>query len=159
MSASPPSSAQADSTARPTQMTHLILHVADTESTLDFWCAGLGATLESDEEMEAPALDAIFGRKGVRIRDTFFQIAGVRIHTIETLDVKRTRRELEPFERALGLSGLSFRVPDFDQAHAKAQTEGRAPTEIYTFEDLETPVRMFFLEDPDGLRVEMIEGA
>ena len=159
MSASSPSVSPVGSAARPTQMTHLILHVGDTDSTLDFWCAGLGATLESDEEMEAPALDAIFGRKGVRIRDTFFQIAGVRIHTIETLDVKRTRRELAAFERPLGLSGLSFRVPDFDHAHAKAQSEGRAPTEIYTFDDLETPVRMFFLEDPDGLRVEMIEQA
>ncbi len=157
MSASSPSASQPESTSRPTQMTHLILHVADTEATLDFWCAGLGAALESDEEMEAPALDAIFGRKGVRIRDTFFKIAGVRIHTIETLDVKRTRRALAPFERPVGLSGLSFRVPEFDQAHLKAQTEGRAPTEIYTFDDLETPVRMFFLEDPDGLRVEMIE--
>lgn len=60
-------------------------------------------------------------------------------------------------EKPLGLTGLSFRVPDFDRAHAKAQEEGRVPTEIYTFDELESPVRMFFLEDPDGLRVEMIE--
>ena len=33
----------------------------------------------------------------------------------------------------------------------------RSPTEIIEFPDLDPPVRMFFLEDPDGLRVEMIE--
>ena len=34
---------------------HLILHVADTQASIDFWCGALGATLESDEEIEAPA--------------------------------------------------------------------------------------------------------
>ncbi|MBJ19035.1 MAG: VOC family protein [bacterium] len=135
---------------------HLILHCGDTEATIDFWCKGLGAELEQDEELESPALDAIFGRKGVRIRDTFIRIGGTRIHTIETLDEKRTRKQTAAFEKPLGLSGLSFHVPDLDEAHARATSEGRSPTEIYSFSELEAPVRMFFLEDPDGLRVEMI---
>ena len=139
------------------ETSHLILHVGDTDATIDFWCKGLGGELESDEQLEAPALDAIFGREGVRIRDTFIVIAGTRIHTIETLDVKRERDALAPLEKPLGLSGMSFRVDDLDAAHAHATAEGRAPTDIYSFDDLDTPVRMFFLEDPDGLRVEMIE--
>ena len=135
---------------------HLILHCGDTEATTDFWCKGLGGELEQDEELESPALDAIFGRKGVRIRDTFIRVGGTRIHTIETLDVRRTREAIAAFEKPLGLSGLSFQVPDLDEAHARATSEGRTPTEIYVFSELENPVRMFFLEDPDGLRVEMI---
>ncbi|MEM9177755.1 MAG: VOC family protein [Myxococcota bacterium] len=139
------------------ETSHLILHCADTEATLEFWCQGLGGELEQDEELASPALDAIFGREGVRIRDTFIRVGGLRIHTIETLDEKRTRAPLAAFEKPLGLSGLSFRVPDLDAAHARATAEGRRPTEIHAFSELETPVRMFFLEDPDGLRVEMIE--
>ena len=135
---------------------HLILHCADTEATIDFWCRGLGGELEQDEEMESPALDAIFGRRGVRIRDTFIRVGGVRIHTIETLDVRRARTPNAPFEKPLGLSGISFHVSDLEAAHARATEEGRNPTEIYSFAELEEPVRMFFLEDPDGLRVEMI---
>jgi len=138
---------------------HLILHVVDTEATLDFWCRGLGAELESDEELEAPALDAIFGREGVRIRDTFIRAGGTRIHTIETLDVPRKRPPRTGPAQSIGLTGLSFRVPDLDAAHAEATEQGRAPTPIYAFEDIEVPTRMFFLEDPDGLRVEMIEEA
>jgi catechol 2,3-dioxygenase-like lactoylglutathione lyase family enzyme len=135
---------------------HLILHCADTDATIDFWCNGLGGELEQDEELASPALDAIFGRSGVRIRDTFIRVGGIRIHTIETLDVRRSRVATAPFEKPLGLSGLSFHVADLDAAHARATAEGRAPTEIYSFSELEEPVRMFFLEDPDGLRVEML---
>ena len=135
---------------------HLILHCGNTEATIDFWCKGLGGEIEQDEELASAALDAIFGRKGVRIRDTFIRIGGTRIHTIETLDVKRTRNSTAEFEKPLGLSGVSFHVADLDEAHVRATSEGRSPTEIYSFSELEEPVRMFFLEDPDGIRVEMI---
>ena len=56
------------------ETSHLILHCGDTDATIDFWCKGLGGVLEQDEEMESPALDAIFGRAGVRIRDTFLEL-------------------------------------------------------------------------------------
>ena len=151
-------SGSASSSTSGVETSHLILHCADTDATIDFWCKGLGGLLEQDEEMESPALDAIFGRVGVRIRDTFILVGGTRIHTIETLDVKRVREPNAPFEKPLGLSGLSFHVPDLDASHAKASAEGRNPTEIYSFSELDSPVRMYFLEDPDGLRVEMIEG-
>ena len=135
---------------------HLIVHVVDTDASIDFWCKGLGAELESDHELEAPALDAIFGREGVRIRDTFIRIGGTRLHTIETLDVARSHPPAAP-GIPLGLGGISLRVPDLDAAHARAEAEGRGPTQIYAFDHLEPPVRMFFLRDPDGIRVEMIE--
>lgn len=136
---------------------HLILHVANTDATIDFWCKGLGAELTQDEELSSPALDAIFGRKGVRIRDTFFNIASYRIHTIETLDVPRNPRKLEDFEKPLGLTGLSFGVENIDSFHQYAAKQGLSPTEIYSFDNIEVPVKMFFIEDPNGLRIELIE--
>ncbi len=139
------------------QLSHLIVHVADTDASIDFWCRGLGAVLESDEEMAAPALDAIFQRKGVRIRDTFIRAGGTRLHTIETLDVAREHPPKDQAGIPLGLGGVSFHVPDLDAAHAQATRDGREPTPILEFNDLATPVRMFFLNDPDGIRVEMIE--
>jgi len=141
---------------------HLILHVADTQATLDFWCAGLEGVLESDEILEAPALDAMFGRSGVRIRDTFVRVGsgkdtgGIRLHTIETLDVRRTHASAAPGPQALGLGGVSFLVADIAAAHERAAGRGLAPTEIYTFGGVDPAVKMFFLEDPDGVRVEMM---
>jgi len=98
---------------------HLIVHVADTDATIDFWCKGLGGELEQDEEMAAPALDKIFGRQGVRIRDTFIRCGGTRLHTIETLDVPRTRESPPEVGIPLGLGGVSFRVADLDASHAR----------------------------------------
>ena len=139
------------------ETSHLFMHVADTEATVAFWCEGLGGKLEQDEELEAEALDAMFGREGVRIRDTFIRVGGIRLHTIETLDVRRERGPAGEERYPLGLSGISFHVPDLDAAHARAEQQGMSPTPIFSFSEIESPVRMFFLEDPDGIRVEMIE--
>ena len=136
---------------------HLILHVVDTDATIEFWCDGLGGELTQDEKISSPALDAIFGRKGVSIRDTFINIPSYRIHTNETLDLPRSLKELAPFEKPLGLTGLSLEVSNLDHYHSKFFSEGRSPTDIYVFDKIETPVRMFFINDPNGLRVEMIE--
>jgi catechol 2,3-dioxygenase-like lactoylglutathione lyase family enzyme len=134
---------------------HLIVYVADTDASIAFWCKGMGGALEQDGELEAPALDAMFGRKGVRIRESFIRIGGVRLHTIESLDVRATPAR-KPM-RTAGIDGLSFEVPDIESAHARAAAEGLHPTPIYEFAAVETPCRMFFLDDPDGIRVEMIE--
>src|SRR5262245_65087376 len=135
------------------QASHLIVYVADTDATIAFWCKGMGGVLEQDEELAAPALDAIFGRKGVRIRDTFIRIGGVRLHTIEPLDVRATgvRKPM----RTAGIDGLSFAVCGIESAHARAAAEGLRPTPIYDFSGTETPCRMFFLDDPDGIRVQL----
>ena len=58
---------------------------------------------------------------------------------------------------ALGLRGLRLERPDLAAAHERADAEGRGPTPIFGFSEIDPPVRMFFLEDPDGIRVEMIE--
>ena len=101
-------------------LSHLIVRVVDTDASIAFWVTGLGAVLESDEELAAPALDAIYGRKGVRIRDTFIRYCGVRLHTIETLDRKR-ERTADPADpqASVGIGGLSFRVPDIEKSHAE----------------------------------------
>ena len=184
-------------THEPLATSHLIVYVADTDRTIDFWCKGLGGVLEQDEEIAAPALDAIFGRAGVRIRDTFIRIGGVRLHTIEPLDVRAQVSRSEPqasedqrvvraasrrpsedqkagsrsepqasedhrsgtrrTPRAGGIEGLSFEVPDIESAHAHTAAGGLRPTAIFDFTSTAVPCRMFFLDDPDGIRVEMIE--
>lgn len=138
-------------------LSHLIVRVVDTDRTIAFWVTGLGAVLESDEELAAPALDAIYGRKGVSIRDTFIRYCGVRLHTIETLDRKRERKAtaVDP-QSSIGIGGLSFRVPDIEKSHAETVARGLSPTPIYDFDQLAAPVRMYFLDDPDGIRLEMI---
>jgi catechol 2,3-dioxygenase-like lactoylglutathione lyase family enzyme len=133
---------------------HLIVYTADTDATLSFYGA-LGGVVEGDEELATPALDAIFGRAGVRIREAFIAIGGSRLHTIETLDVPYSGPER--VARAPGFEGISFEVDDIEASREKVAGAGLSPTPVFDFLETRVPCRMFFLADPDGNRVEMIE--
>lgn len=138
-------------------LSHLFMGVSDTDATIRFWCEHMGATLESDEILSSPALDQIYGRKGARIRDTFIRAGGLRLHTIEVLDV-RVASGTRGAPGDLGIRGISFRVPDLEAFHRRLTESQLNPTPIYRFSEIETPVNMFFVEDPDGIRIEVIEG-
>ena len=142
--------------AKPRALSHMFVAVVDTDETIDFWVNGLGGEVESDEELMAPALDGIFGRVGVKIRSTFIRVGGIRIHTIETLDLAREFPGPPASTPQLGLGGISLYVDDLDVAHARAERDGRSPSSIYEFNAIEEPVRMFFLQSPSRVRVEMI---
>jgi catechol 2,3-dioxygenase-like lactoylglutathione lyase family enzyme len=146
-----------ESLGRSATPSHLILHVSDTSATVRFYQSLFGVTATDDHSFGSPSLDAIFGRTDVRIRSTFIDVFGYRLHTIETLDVARPPRA-EPSVEDLGLSGLSFAVPDLDHLHDRATAGGLNPTPIYEFshEELDHVARMFFLADPDYVRLELI---
>ncbi len=135
---------------------HLILHVADTDTTIRFYGAVFGAQPSDDMQIASPALDAMFGRSGVRIRSTFIAAGGYRLHTIETLDQPRAAGARSA---GLGLTGLSFAVADLEGFRKAALDAGFSPTEIYEFDlgDVRHNARMFFLDDPDGVRCELVE--
>lgn len=133
---------------------HLILNVADTDAMIRFYRGVFGAGVERDMEIESPALDAMFGRSGVRIRSTFIDVGGYRLHTIESLDAPRTSRPA-----SMGLTGLSFAVPDLEAARQLAIDAGFSPTPSFDV-DLGDPrysAKMFFLADPDGVGCEIVE--
>ena len=110
-----------------------------------------------------------FGAYGARLalcdRDTEglesvaaeLRAAGVDV-TIETLDVPRTKPAPPP-SPPIGVTGMSFTVDDLDAVHALAEERGWNPTAIYRFENTSRGplTRLFFVPDPDGLRVELVE--
>lgn len=138
---------------------HLIQHVSNTDDTIAFHRALLDAEVTDDHTFGDPSLDAIFGRQGVVIRSTFIAAAGYRIHTIETLDVPRPRQAVSGGPIGLGLSGLSYKVDNLDALHQRAAEAGYQPTPIYEFatEQMQGSARLFFLPDPDGIRLEFVE--
>ena len=138
---------------------HLIFHVSDTDETIAFYRSFLEASVADDHTFSAPSLDAIFGRSGVVIRATFLDAAGYRLHTIETLDVPRTRAAVDADRSALGITGLSFEVTDLDGLRQRAVDVGLEPTKIHDFktELMDHRARMFFVQDPDGINLELVE--
>jgi catechol 2,3-dioxygenase-like lactoylglutathione lyase family enzyme len=140
---------------------HLILHVSSTDDTIAFYREVFGAKATDDHTFSDPSLDAIFGRAGVVIRSTFLVAGGYRIHTIETLDEARPRRPEATGPPGLGLTGLSFEVDGLDRVHERTAAAGLGPTPIYEFHTdlMDHTARMFFLRDPDGIRLELIENS
>ena len=138
---------------------HLIFHVCNTDETIAFYRSFLEASVADDHTFSAPSLDAIFGRSGVVIRSTFIDAAGYRLHTIETLDVPRTRAPADTDRSALGVTGLSFEVTDLDGLWQRAVDAGLEPTKIHDFktELMDHRARMFFVQDPDGINLELVE--
>jgi catechol 2,3-dioxygenase-like lactoylglutathione lyase family enzyme len=138
---------------------HLIFHVSDTDETIAFYRAFLEASVSADHTFSAPSLDAIFGRPGVVIRSTFIDAAGYRLHTIETLDMPRRRVEIATDRSALGVTGVSFAVSDLDGLRQRAMLAGLGPTPMYDFktELMDHTARMFFVRDPDGINLELVE--
>lgn len=136
---------------------HLIHHVADTDATIRFYRDIFGAGVDKDMEIASPALDAMFGRSGVRIRSTFIDAGGYRLHTIETLDQRRSSPASG--SAGMGLTGLSFAVDDLEAARRTAIDAGYQPTPIYDVDlgNVEYNARMFFLADPDGVGCELVE--
>jgi catechol 2,3-dioxygenase-like lactoylglutathione lyase family enzyme len=132
---------------------HLIHNVADTDATIRFYRGVFGAGVEKDMEIASPALDAMFGRSGVRIRSTFIDVGGYRLHTIETLDAPRSGRA-----GAMGLTGLSFAVDDLEATRQTAIDAGYQPTPIYDVDlgDERYNAKMFFIADPDGVGCELV---
>lgn len=138
---------------------HLIVHVSNTDDTIAFYQALFDAPVERDHTFSAPSLDAIFGRKGVVIRSTFIDVGGYRLHTIETMDAPRPRPPEDVGRQKIGITGLSLEVAGLEALRERAAQAGLAPTEIYNFktEHMDTRSRMFFVNDPDGTRLELIE--
>jgi hypothetical protein len=92
----------------PRALSHLFMHVVDTDEAIDFGVKGLGGEVESDEELMAPALDGIFGRVAVKIRTTFIRVGGIRLHTLETLDLAREFPGPPASTPQRGLGGISL---------------------------------------------------
>ena len=134
---------------------HLILNVADTDATIRFYRGIFGAGVERDMEIESPALDAMFGRKGVRIRSTFIDVGGYRLHTIESLDVAAhvtagehgTHRTV--VRRARPRSGPPTRHRRRLRSPRRATTSTSATQRFNA--------KMFFIADPDGVGCELVE--
>lgn len=71
-----------------------------------------------------------------------------------TLNKGRT----EPYTHGTGYGHIGVVVPDVTAAHAALVAQGHAPTPVKEFKrGDELLARFFFIQDPDGYKIEMLE--
>ena len=107
-----------------------------------------------DVKLEGAGLEAVTGSAGARGRMVGLLVPGAGRVAIELLGFDTPRSERSPQGRFTGYSNISLSVDDLDAAYENCAARGLGP--------LQRPVdvggvRMFFLADPDGTAIELIE--
>lgn len=133
---------------------HITVRVSDLARALAFYRDGLGLRQLFDVRLDGPGLDAVTGAAGSRGRMVGLLVPGPGKVSIELIHFEHPPLERPPEGRFTGWGNISLSVADIEKAHAECVARDLAP--------LSPPVevggvRMFFLTDPDGARIEIIE--
>ena len=134
-----------------TRFDHVSLHVRDMEASLRFYRDALGMQVIFEEAIAGANLDAVMKRGGASGRMVGLRVPGgdAMIELIQGV------RKVNDDPGTLDSLIFSLRVADADAAHAKLTAAGIAPQQpVQHFGDT---VKLFFVVDPDGRRIEFLE--
>lgn len=129
---------------------HVCIGVSDMDKSLAFYTAVLGMDVVFDVELEGGGLDAVTGGAAQNGRMVGGLIGGAMIELLFLGDVPAG-----PAGPHHGYTNISFRVADLDDTYPAVRREH---PEVRTEPIVDIGgVRMFFVYDPDGTPVEILE--
>ncbi len=74
------------------------------------------------------------------------------------LELTINKDRTEPYELGDGYGHLAVTVPNLESEHARFEAEGLSPRNLVEFAPGgEIVARFFFVQDPDGYQIEVIE--
>jgi lactoylglutathione lyase len=74
------------------------------------------------------------------------------------LELTVNKGRTEPYNLGDGYGHVAFVVDDLDAEHSRFETEGLRPRKVVEFnKDGKQVARFFFVEDPDGYKIEVLE--
>ena len=130
---------------------HICIGVSDMDRSVDFYRRLFGMDVVFDVELEGPSLETVTGQSGAKGRMIGGLIGGVMVELLGLGAKKSPPAGREP---RTGYTNISFAFDDLDAAYARVQALGfraaQAPVDI-------GGVRMFFVNDPDGTPIELVE--
>lgn len=113
-----------------------------------------------DEGRSVEFYDQAFGLK-VAQRIDFDSFTLVYLSNGENdieLELTINKGTTEPYELGNGYGHIAFVVEDLDSEHARFEAAGWAPRRLVDFErDGELLARFFFVADPDGYEIEVMQ--
>jgi lactoylglutathione lyase len=120
---------------------HSMIRVLDEARSVDFYRRAFG--LEVTDRLDFPGFTLVYLSNG----ETGFEVE-------LTINKDRT----EPYDLGDGYGHLAVSVADLDAEHARFESEGLAPRKLVDFApDGEKIARFFFVADPDGYQIEVLE--
>ena len=130
---------------------HVCIGVSDVDRSLDFYKRVFGMDVVFDVELEGASLEEVTGGAGSKGRMVGGLVGGVMLELLSFGPGRRPDRVTDG--TPLGYTNISVSVPDLDAAHRQVAELGAEPDPIVEI----AGVRMFFLADPDGTAIEVIE--
>jgi glyoxylase I family protein len=128
---------------------HVCIGVSDIDTAVEFYRDVLGMDVVFGVALEGPSLAAVTGREGESGRMVGGLIGGVMVELLALGEVSRYAEGPH-----IGYTNISLRVDDLDGAYEQLQAFGdvrcEPPVDI-------GGVRMFFVFDPDGTPIELVE--
>ena len=130
---------------------HVCVGVSDIERSFDFYKRLFGMDVVFDVELEGDSLSTVSGKKDAKGRMIGGLIGGV---VVELIDLGDGVSDKPGGTHRIGYTNISFSVTDLDEAYRRVGALGFTPAQ----EPVEIAgVRMFFVNDPDGTPIELIE--
>jgi len=132
---------------------HTRVYVSDMERSRRFYEDVLDLQVYSENpRQDSEGIGKIFGRKGAAVQLTFGLIGGHIVELIKVLDMELPR----PPKEYVGGSGFTVTVEDLDAAYQACQEAGvTILTEVLEVKG----TKIFFIQDPDAMRIELIQYA
>ena len=133
---------------------HVGLTVRDLDASIEFYRDVIGMTLAMRLETGGPWFDELTRNLDAVIDVAMLELGGV---TLQLVAYQRSGGDPAPVaHHRPGSPHLSFEVDDVDARHAEIAASGRHhPTDIVDI--LGAGIRSFYIEDPDGVPVELLE--
>ncbi len=129
---------------------HICIGVSDIEASLAFYTAVLGMAVVFDVELAGAGLDSVTGGAAQRGRMVGGLIGAAMVELLSLGAVPES-----PSGPHLGYTNMSFRVDDLDATY---DTVRRHHPDVRAERPVDIGgVRMFFIYDPDGTPIELLE--
>ncbi|RWR51348.1 lactoylglutathione lyase [Sinirhodobacter ferrireducens] len=125
------------------KMIHSMIRVFDEARSLAFYEAAFGLT--AAERLDFPEFSLIY----LANAESTFE-----------LELTVNKGRAEPYDLGNGYGHLAVSVEDVAAEHARMEAAGLAPRKIVDFAPAGTVIaRFFFIADPDGYQIEVLERA
>ncbi|MCV0426623.1 MAG: VOC family protein [Roseibium sp.] len=120
---------------------HSMIRVLDEARSIDFYRRAFG--LEVADRLDFESFTLIY----LRNAETSFE-----------MELTVNKGQTKPYDLGDGYGHLAVSVEDLEKEHARFKAEGLNPRKLVEFAPAgELVARFFFVEDPDGYQIEVLE--
>jgi len=140
------------------RLTHVGICVSDLERSLRFYRDVLGCKQVGRLDLEGGAADTLNGMKGAKVQAIYLERDGWRLELIAFPSPGWIGPRAPRPMNQLGLTHLSFRVADLEAVCAQLEDAGGGLLPETRIGRPGAPTRVIMAHDPDGMRLELIQG-